>query len=99
MKSIILQKIDPSAGAGSFSNNYNIVYKQLGTIQFSPTLWDYPYNNYGWDSNASWDQTPWGQSNTTEVGYIIDALLLDLLNSDLQIYNNILFFKLKWNPF
>lgn len=93
-KYIILQKIDSSAGPGTFSNHYNIVYKQLGTIQFSKTLWNYPSNNYGWDSNSSWDQTPWGQSNTTEIGYIIDAILIDILNNNLQIYNNILFFKL-----
>jgi len=93
-KYIILQKIDPSKGVGTFSSNYNIVYKHLGTIQFSSTLWEYTYDNYGWDSAASWDQTPWSQSNTTEIGYIIDALLIDILNNSLQIYNNRLFFKL-----
>ena len=93
-KYIIIQKIDPTKTQGTFSREYNIVFKQLGTIQLSEKIWNNNFNSYGFDSNASWDQTPFSQSNVIETRYIIEALLIDILNGDfLQIYNNTILFK------
>jgi len=92
-KYIILQKLALSNQPGTFNREYNIVFKEKGTIQFLDTLWNNNTNNYGFDSAASWDQTPFSQSNEKELEYITSALVVDILNDDLQIYNNKLWFK------
>jgi len=89
---IILQKIFPAQYPGTFNNEYNLVYKQNGTLQFLDNLWSNNNNNYGFDT-ANWDQTPFSQANDTEMEYIASALLFDLLTGDLAIYNNIVWFK------
>lgn len=91
-KYIILQKLDPSVYPGTFNVEYNLVYKQGGTIQFSNTIWDNNTDNYGFDTSP-FDQTPFSQANEKELELILNSLINDLLNGDLQIYNNKLWFK------
>lgn len=93
-KYIILKKLDVANQPGTFNQEYDIVYKQQGTIKFSDNLWNNSLNNYGYDSSASWDQTPFSQTNDKEMELIAGALIFDILNDNLQIYNNTIWFKL-----
>jgi hypothetical protein len=92
-KYIILKKLDLTNQPGTFNIEYDIVFKENGTIQFLDTIWNNSLNNYGYDSNASWDQTPFSQTNDKEVELIVQALLIDILNGQLQIVNNKIWFK------
>jgi hypothetical protein len=93
-KYIILRKLDATKQPGTFNTEYDIVFKEKGTIQLLDSVWNIAETNYGFDSTASFDQTPFSQSNEKEVELIIKALLVDILNNELQIYNNKLWFKL-----
>lgn len=92
-KYIILKKLATADQPGTFNEEYDVVFKSLGTIKFYDNLWNPNLNNYGFDSSASWDQTPFSQTNDQEMELVIYAIIQDILNGELQIYNNTLWFK------
>jgi hypothetical protein len=89
---IILEKIDPTQTVGTFDPNFNIVYKQNGTIQLSNTLWDFVNSVNDWDSN-SWDQTLFDQTVNIELTNILLALKNNIFVGNLKVNWNLLFFK------
>jgi len=88
---IILEKVTPSK-SNTFSNGYNIVYKQGGTIQFSNGIWDIYNNDLGYDKNNSYDQTLYDQTIETELRNILIALRDDIFVDELKVYWNKFFF-------
>jgi hypothetical protein len=88
----IILKALPAGSIGTFSPQYDLVFKQQGTIQFSNNLWDYENSNYGFDKNNSYDQTLYNQTPDLELQYIISALRDDLFVNQLKVNWNLLFF-------
>jgi hypothetical protein len=93
---MILEKIDPSSSAGTFDPDFNIVYRQNGTIQISDLVWQSINNQLGYDPSsgpAAYDQTLYDQSPDLEISYILKAIRDDIFIGDLAIHWNSLFFK------
>ena len=89
---IILEKT--AAGqSGTFSDQFNIVYSQNGTIQILDSIWNIAGSSYGFDQNGSYDQTLFDQTPDLELQYILTALRNDLFVNDLKVNYNLLFFK------
>lgn len=76
---------------GTFSEDWNIVYNEKATIQFSDTLWDIQNTNYGFDK-ASIDEVLYDQLPNIELKYILTALKDQIFINDLKIYWNLFFF-------
>lgn len=89
---IILQRLDNNA-VGTFSQGYDLVYKQNGTIQISNSIWSKSSSNYGFDQVASYDQTLYDQTPDLELQYILTALKKDIFINELKINWNLFFFK------
>jgi hypothetical protein len=88
---IILNAL-PSGSIGTFSPQYDLVFKHQGTIQLSNNLWDLADSNYGFAQNNSYDQTLYDQAPDLELEYIIKALRDDLFVGNLKVNWNLLFF-------
>jgi hypothetical protein len=86
---VVLQKTKPTI-AGSYSKDYDIVYKQNGTIEILDSIWD-PV--YGYDETYSYDQTLFDQTPDLELKYILTALKEDIFIEDLKVNWNLLFFR------
>ena len=78
---------------GDFSEQFNIVYSENGTIQILDTVWDFANSNLNFDQVSSYDQTLYDQTPDTELNYILIALRDDLFINDLKVNWNYLFFK------
>jgi hypothetical protein len=87
---IILEK---TAIDGSFSNDYNIVYSENGTIQILDTIWNLSASTYGFDQRSTFDQTLFDQTPDIELQYILAALRDNIFVNDLKINWNLFFFK------
>jgi len=89
---IILEKLAVGS-TGSFSDQFNIVYSEKGTIQILDTIWDFANNDYGFDYVNSYDQTLFDQTPDLELQYILSALKKDIFINELKINWNLFFFK------
>lgn len=90
---LVLEKTDNSVG--TFSNDYDIVYSEKGTIKLSDSIWDVSARNSGFDdSDSSFDGTLYDQTIDIELQYILYAIKRDLFVNDLKVCWNLLFFKL-----
>lgn len=89
---LILRKTDGSAG--TFDQNWDLVYSEKGTIQISESLWDESKTLFAFDEQVGWDQTLYDQAPDAEILYILNALKSDIFIADRKIYWNQLFFKL-----
>jgi len=79
---------------GNFSNEFDIVYAQNGTIEISDSIWNHTANPNDYDSyNSTYDQTLYDQAPNIELRYIISALKDNLFINELKVYWNLLFFK------
>lgn len=87
---IILEKTESN---GTFSDQFNIVYSENGTIQILDSIWNVAGGNYGFDQNRAYDQTLFDQTPDLELQYILTALKEDLFVNELKINYNLLFFK------
>lgn len=86
---IILEFVDAAITQGTFSDNFNLLYSQNGTIQLSDTLWN---ASYGFNNNDTYDQTLYDQTPDIEIQYILTALRDDIFINDLRVNWNLLFF-------
>ena len=86
---VILESIDPAITQGTFSDNFNLLYSQNGTIQLSNTLWN---ASYGFNNSDTYDQTLYDQTPDIEIKYILTALRDNIFINDLQVNWNLLFF-------
>jgi len=85
---IIIRKTNNSIG--TYSNSYDLVYQEKGTIQISDELWKI---TTGFDYNAGYDQLLYDQIPGVEVENIIDGLDV-IFSNNLKVYSNLLFFRL-----
>ena len=88
---IILRKTD--GAGGTFSNDWDIMVKQNGTIQFSDALWNQSLTFNGWDQNVGFDKTEYDHTPSQEISYIIHAIKNDIFIGTNKLYWNQLFFK------
>ena len=86
----ILEKVSPDQ-LGNFSVEYNIIYREKGTIQISERIWNYTDSKYSYDI-ATLDETLYDQIPDLEVLYILKALKEDIFINDLKINWNLFFF-------
>ena len=84
---IILEK----AVNGNFSDDYNIVYHQNGTIEFLDSLWNFNTSQYSYDK-VTLDETLYDQLPDIELTNILLALKEDLFVDNLKKYWNLFFF-------
>jgi hypothetical protein len=89
---IILEKTKDGV-SGTFSDQFNIVYSENGTIQILDSIWNIAGGRYGFDQNGSYDQTLFDQTPDLELQYILTALKEDLFVNELKVNYNLLFFK------
>jgi hypothetical protein len=89
---IVLEKTSSDV-LGTFDPDFNMVFKENGTIQISNGIWDVTNNNLGFDKNNSYDQTLYDQTLDIELGYILDALKKDIFINELKVNWNLFFFK------
>jgi len=89
---LILEKTEPGSW-GSFSENFNIVYAENGTIQILDEIWNLEISNYNWDQNLSYDIGLYSPTPDVELRYILSALKNDIFTNELKIYWNLLFFN------
>lgn len=90
---IILEKTRPEE-IGSFDNDYNLVFKENGTIQISDDIWNLNTSDFGFDDvDTRYDQTLYDQTPDLELQYILRALKEDIFINELKINWNLLFFK------
>jgi hypothetical protein len=81
-----------TSGIGTFSNDYNLVFKQNGTIQLLDTLWSVTSGNLTY-SAVNYDQTLFDQTADIELVNILNALKYDIFIGDLKVYWNLFFFS------
>lgn len=92
-KFIILEKTKDSE-SGTFDSDYNLVYKEEGTIQISNKIWDIQNNDFGFDDfDTRYDQTLYDQVPDLELQFILTALKEDIFINELKVNWNKLFFK------
>jgi hypothetical protein len=78
---------------GTFGKNYDLVYKQEGTISISDSIWNNITNNLSYDYLNSYDQTLFDQTPDVELLNILTALRDDIFINELRVYWNLFFFK------
>jgi len=81
-----------SSTYGTFSNNYDLLWKQNGTIQLSNNLWDVPDSQLGFDEYNNFDTTLYNQAPDLELEYILSALKNNIFVDELKINWNRFFF-------
>jgi len=86
---IILEYIDPATTQGTFSDNFNLLYSQNGTIKLLDSIWS---ASYGFNNNDTYDQTLYDQTPDIEIKYILTALRDDIFINELRVNWNLLFF-------
>ena len=87
---IILEAV---ASGGNYTDRYNIVYAQNGTIRLLDDIWNLPNSNFGYDEIRTYDQTLYDQSADLELFYILTALKENIFINKLKVYWNLFFFK------
>jgi hypothetical protein len=80
---LLLQRIHTSNSL-DFTDDYQVVGRQNGTIQFSDKLYN-QNQNLGFDSEYSFDLNFYDQNSITELRIILEALRDDILVRDLRI--------------
>ncbi len=87
--SIILKKTNT---VGTFNQDYDIVFRQNGTIQLSDLLWNYTDSTFGFDQNAPYDKTLYDQTPDIELENIIKSLKGEIFTDQFSVYWNEFFF-------
>ena len=84
---IILRKVDEN---GSWSNDYDLVFKKNATIEFSDRLYNYNVLSFGYVQEENFDTNLFDEQPTTETRLILETLLESIFVDDL---------KYAWNKF
>ena len=87
---IILRKVESN---GTFNSNFDLVYKEKGTIKIDPSVYDTVTAQLGFDNVTTFDQLLFDQTAETELRYILLALKDDIFSGPRRIYWNKFFFK------
>ena len=73
---IILRKTD--GNGGTFSDDYDMIYSQNGTIRISDAIWDYRISTLGFDQVTPYDTTLFDQTPDIELENILKAIKEDI---------------------
>jgi hypothetical protein len=87
---IILKSV---LSGGNFSEYYDIVFAENGTIQISDTIWNQISNSNNYDQTSTYDQKLYDQMPDTELKHILMALRDNIFINELKVYWNLFFFK------
>ncbi len=94
-RSIILRKTE--TGIGNYLNDYEIIYRESGTIQFSSKLYNKQISGLGFDSFVGFDQNSFDESNAIEIRKILQSVKDDIFVGDLaQYWNKFVFVAIKY---
>ncbi len=85
-RKIILRKV--SAGLGNYLDDYDLVYREKGTIKFSNKLYDKNAAGIGFDNVARYDQGGFDETNTAELRIILNVIKDNIFAGDLAEYWN-----------
>lgn len=89
---VILRKNDGTTN-GTFGKNYDLVYKQAGTIVIHDSVWNTITADSSYDYLNNFDQTAFDQTPDIELMNILVALRDDIFVNELRVYWNLFFFK------
>jgi hypothetical protein len=89
-KKIVVQRV--ADGTGNIYNNYNLIYREKGTIQFNSALYDKTLSGIGYDTVSRYDQMSFDESNAIETRLILEAIKNDIFVLDLAHYWSKFFF-------
>jgi hypothetical protein len=85
-RKIILRKT--LANLGNYLNDFDLIYREKGTITFSNKLYDKNAAGIGYDNVASFDQAGFDASNSVELRKVLEAIKNDIFIGDLAVYWN-----------
>ena len=75
---IILRKVDEN---GSWSNDYDLVFKKNATIEFSDRLYNYNVLSFGYAGKENFDTNLFDEQPTTETRLILETFSATLIKS------------------
>jgi hypothetical protein len=87
---LILKKVE---ALGTFTDGFDAMYVQNGTIQISSEIWDLTNNNLGYDKVKTYDQTLYDQAPDIELQNILLSLKNNIFINNLKVNWNLFFFK------
>jgi hypothetical protein len=87
---IILKSVTAN---GTFSEFYDIVFAQNGTIKLSDTIWTKVSNPNSYDEISNYDQILYDQTPDIELEKILTALRDNIFINELKVHWNLFFFK------
>lgn len=85
-RKIILRKTQP--GLGNYLDDYDLVYREKGTIKFSNKLYDKNAAGIGFDNVARYDQGGFDETNTAELRIILNVIKNNIFVGELAKYWN-----------
>lgn len=85
-RKIILRKT--ASGVGNYLNDFDLIYRERGTIEFSNKLYDKTAAGIGYDNVIRFDQGGFDESNSVELRKVLEAIKNDIFVGDLAIYWN-----------
>ena len=89
---IIIRKTDGTTD-GTFNRNFDLVYRENGTIKFLDSVWNTTDSELGFDQTATFDQTLYGETSEVELANILLAIKDDIFVGPMRLYWNQFFFK------
>jgi hypothetical protein len=81
---IIVRKT--TAGTGNYLDDYDLVFRENGTVQFNNKLYDKIAAGLGFDNVTRYDQGGFDETNTTELRIILNAIKDNIFVGDLASY-------------
>jgi hypothetical protein len=89
---MILRKTEDGV-IGSFDNNFDILYKEQGTLFIKDSVWDTTTTQLGFDYKTTFDQLLYDESAEIELQNVLIAIKNNIFVDQLKLYWNKLFFK------
>lgn len=81
-KSIVVRRV--ADGTGNAYPNYDLIFRENGTIQFSNLIYDKAASGFGFDNLSLYDQLSFDESNAIETRTILEAIRNDIFVRDLS---------------
>jgi hypothetical protein len=85
-RNIILRKT--AIGLGNYIDDYDLVFREQGTIQFSNKLYDKSLAGIGFDTFIRYDQNSYDETLATELRMILESIKNHIFVGELAVYWN-----------
>jgi hypothetical protein len=85
-RSIILRKT--VVGYGNYLSDYDLIYREFGTIQFSEKMYNRFIAGLGYDTFVGFDSNAFDESNAIELRMILNSIKNDIFIGELTEYWN-----------